>query len=668
MHHQIDYLLQFHQRARQHFQRGGVVLRGAPDWQSALITSLYHQSLDQRWFCLGDWELDGAVCVSPKQGQQLLGRECDVLVYDAREQFDANSFAAVLGTLVGGGMLIVLLAQPSQQTPAQQWMECHWQRLTSLEQGAPLPALPHWSHCRSQTTFAQQQYAVERVVKVVTGHRKRPFVLTADRGRGKSSALGIACGQLLEQRPLRILVTAPCRKSVDPVFAHARGTITQAVSQTKDRLQTGQGYLQFIAPDELLSAQPDCDLLLVDEAAAIPVPMLQRITKRYHRLVFSSTVHGYEGCGRGFTLKFVAWLRQNRPGMHEYHIQQPIRWDQNDGLEAWMYAAFLLDSELAPQPEPRPAPLQLSKMSKAALIEQPQLMRSCFALLVNAHYQTAPNDLLQLLDDPCCHLYLASVGENHVGVIMAVEEGRLDAALIEAIQSGKRRPKGHLAPTTIVNHLGYASAGEQSSLRVMRIAVHPQWQGKGVGSEMLSLLDAQLPAEVDYLSTSFGATAELLRFWSQAGYYPIRLGTARDAASGCYSLMMTCSRSARASVWMVPCQQLFQEFIRLGCADTYPQLETPLLRELLKGFMPQAVSPAKLRLIQSYANGGVSFESIWPWLKQWLMGCPAEDLSDLLLDKVMMGLDWQACAQCYALTGRKQIEKTLRAEIKRLAG
>ncbi|MEF1307638.1 tRNA(Met) cytidine acetyltransferase, partial [Vibrio owensii] len=139
----------------------------------------------------------------------------------------------------------------------------------------------------------------------------------------------------------------------------------------KDRLEAGQGCIQFIAPDELLSTLPECDLLLVDEAAAIPVPMPKQITEQYHRLVFSTTIHGYEGCGRGFTLKFVDWLQKQRPGMNLCHLQQPIRWATNDNLEAWLYQAFLLDAELTPSQPTELGDITLINLRKSALISNP---------------------------------------------------------------------------------------------------------------------------------------------------------------------------------------------------------------------------------------------------------------------------------------------------------
>jgi len=58
--------------------------------------------------------------------------------------------------------------------------------------------------------------------------------------------------------------------------------------------------IEFVAPDDLIANKHDVSLLMVDEAAAVPVQMLSELLQSYSRIVFSSTIHGYEETGRGF--------------------------------------------------------------------------------------------------------------------------------------------------------------------------------------------------------------------------------------------------------------------------------------------------------------------------------------------------------------------------------
>ena len=105
---QSEFLSQLQLQSYKAFQRNGVVIYGDADWQKALITDFHQKQQNQTWFCVGEWQLENAHCVNAKQGNMLLGRECDVLLFDARKELDANSFTSALGALVGGGLLIVV--------------------------------------------------------------------------------------------------------------------------------------------------------------------------------------------------------------------------------------------------------------------------------------------------------------------------------------------------------------------------------------------------------------------------------------------------------------------------------------------------------------------------------------------------------------------------------
>ncbi|MGP8308657.1 tRNA(Met) cytidine acetyltransferase TmcA [Vibrio sp. YIC-376] len=667
MHTQSEYLSLLQHKAHQSFQRIGVVIQGDSVWQDALIAEYYQTQKDLRWFCVGEWSLENAYCVSAKQGNMLLGRECDVLLFDARKSFDANSFTAALGALVGGGILIVVVGEKESANYAEQWMRSQWKKLLVIQQNCALPELPKLNPAIKTFRYTQQEQAVAAVEKVVTGHRKRPLVLTADRGRGKSSALGIACANLLAQKALRVLVTAPSLKAVEPVFQHAQRVLNSGTRTSKDRFEAGQGSIQFIATDELLASTPECDLLLIDEAAAIPVPMLKQITEHYHRLVFSSTIHGYEGCGRGFTLKFVDWLQEQRPGMKTCHLRQPIRWSESDLLESWLYDAFLLDAELDNPPTVSVESVQLNHVDKQALLSNPGLLRECFALLVNAHYQTSPNDLLHLLKDESSSIHVATSNNHLVGVLLTVAEGCLDENMISDIQLGKRRPPGHLVPVTIINQLGMSGVGKLATLRIMRIAVHPELQRKGVGQKMLNQLEQSIPAHVSYLSTSFGLTEELFHFWQSLGYQPIRLGTKRDAASGCYSLLMARQLADKPQSWIEDAEILCREFLLLSASQIYSKLEPALYRCVMAAHVSSTpLHSSQSTLIQNYALGGGSYESVFVCLQQWLLNNGLASVSDLIICKLFLNQDWEFCAKQFGLTGRKQVEQEIRKEVQRL--
>ena len=709
----LNYLTTLSARLRLVNQRFAVQLQlSYVDNQQLLEQFIEHQNIDTTrtaWLG-GNQSWLGCPHYTFKQGQRLLGQEVELLVVDFSQgidgnSFDANSFNAALGALVGGGILFIINFEPLDNSYQTQWLAQHfnrWPCIDNLSSNDLLFADAEFTQVSANLNrHDQQALAVTAIEKVVTGHRRRPLVINANRGRGKTASLGMAAAKLMSQRVMKIVITAPSINALNPLFEFADKTIGQLtwLSQTRTEWHLSNGsQLRFMAPDELNISEVDADLVLVDEAAALPLPMLKNFVNRFHRLVFSSTIHGYEGCGRGFSIKFMQWLNQHRPGWKHIELTQPIRWAENDPLENWSFETFLLNADDSVSEFNLPSDkfnteslelsqIDLSLVSKQQLIKNAELFRSIFGLLVTAHYQTTPNDVMQVLASDEIQVYQISClnkdsfeNSKVIGCLLVSMEGGLDSQLIKDIQLGVRRPKGHLAAAYLTNHLAMDQPAEQTSARIMRIAVNPTWQGCGVGRFALQKLQQQLTSvdvasSVDFISVSFGATAELINFWKKS-FQLVSIGTRRDHASGCYSTFMVQALSERAKHWVEPaalnCFDNFQRVLPLQYQDIEHETLASLLFQPNEGSERFSLSP----MLSNFALGGNSFESVVPWYSQFVIEylsqmnpfselAPQQTKRDsdgisVVIDKVLLFHSWQAVAAKHKLAGRKQVEQQLR--------
>ena len=514
-------------------------------------------------YWLGHAPPAGFTLLSAKQKQQWLGTECDLLVVDARDAVDWDLVAASSGCLKAGGLWLFVTNEPGlwrqQPNPAakrvlpypldaavytglfkQYWLEqlqdAQWLQLI---EGLPavIPVLPEaitTAQAELPYRTAEQHQAVAAIHKVVTGHRRRPLVLTAHRGRGKSGALGLAAAQLAQQGKTDILLTGPSPVAVQTAFLIAAGLLNQSYQQGQNQLLNGA--IRFVPVDVLLAEKQQNTVILADEAAAIPTPQLQQLTDLYSRLVFATTEHGYEGTGRGFQLRFQSYLQQHCPGFQKLHLHQPIRYQANDPLEQLIFRGFLLeqtDSVIT-------APLQpkVSSYPIKDLLLQPQKLQQIFSLLSLAHYQTDVMDLWALLDNPTLKLYTLEQDQRVLACALISFEGELDAELTVAVAHGKRRVQGHLLAQSLAFHCLQPELATQKMARIQRIVVNPSLQMQGLGSQLLNFVLQDLQSQQYLVGTSFGAALALAKFWQKAGFYPVKLSHQHEQASNEASVLM----------------------------------------------------------------------------------------------------------------------------------
>ncbi|OMH25267.1 tRNA(Met) cytidine acetyltransferase TmcA [Motiliproteus sp. MSK22-1] len=719
--------------------RSVLVLAGRSDWcrESAQEVLSIVLSGNSRACALwvGKNPVAGSRAVTAKQSVHLLGTESHVLFIDTYDGFNPDVMAALSGTLVAGSLLVLMTP------PLDQWsgkLDLDFQRtlvelpktdhaenepagetlnrsafislvsesirtnpdILVVDQGEPIPPfyptvsdrpdhpieVPESANggCQldmSDCCTSDQAMAVEAIVHVVTGHRRRPLVITADRGRGKSSALGIAAARLLKAHQDRlgpgvIIVTAPRFSAVEGVFDIAESLLSGNRIKSME-LQFANGVLRFIPPDEIIRSRPKADLVLVDEAAAIPAPMLQVLLEHYSRIAFSTTVHGYEGTGRGFQIRFKQTLQRLAPGWRLQTLKEPVRWADNDPLEHWVFNALLLNAEIAPDDQLSAINTEtcsIELMNSEQLLEQRSTLKQVFALLVQAHYRTTPGDLRDLLDGRNLSVQVMKQGSVVVATMLVAQEGGFDNDMAEAIWSGRRRPRGHLLPQIMAAQAGCIDAPKLRYLRVVRIAVHPSLQGLGVGSRMLAhLMETATANRIDMVGSSFGATVDLLQFWRSNDYRILRLGLTKDASSGCYSALVAQPISVDAQILITGICQRFRYQLVEQLREFWKQLDMALVVELLKepgDFGCSVINEQGQLDLLAFAYGHRGYEQALPSLRQLTLIMLADKALyerhehadvELLIAKILQNQHWSECGQATGLVGRKPLEQRLRA-------
>ncbi|EFS3866712.1 tRNA cytosine(34) acetyltransferase TmcA [Shigella boydii] len=506
-----------------------LVLSGEEGW-------CFDHALKLRDALPGDWlwispQPDAENHCSPSALQTLLGREFRHAVFDARHGFDAAAFAALSGTLKAGSWLVLLLPvweewENQPDADSLRWSDCpdpiatphfvqHLKRVLTADNDAILwlqnqPfSLAHFTprtdwHPATGAPQPEQQQLLQQLLTMPPG----VAAVTAARGRGKSAL----AGQLISRIAGSAIVTAPAKAATDVLAQFA-----------------GEKF-RFIAPDALLASDEQADWLVVDEAAAIPAPLLHQLVSRFPRTLLTTTVQGYEGTGRGFLLKFCARF----PHLHRFELQQPIRWAQGCPLEKMVSEALVFDDEnFTHTPQGN---IVISAFEQTLWRSEPETPLKVYQLLSGAHYRTSPLDLRRMMDAPGQH-FLQAAGENEIaGALWLVDEGGLSQELSQAVWAGFRRPRGNLVAQSLAVHGSNPLAATLRGRRVSRIAVHPARQREGTGRQLIAGA-LQYTHDLDYLSVSFGYTGELWRFWQRCGFVLVRMGNHREASSGCYTAM-----------------------------------------------------------------------------------------------------------------------------------
>ena len=663
----------------------------------------------------------------PRNAGELLGRTREVVVLDCHERFVPNALGRCVGAVDGGGLL-VLLTPALDEWPAVrdrfddslavpphaiddvtgrfrgrfvESLRAHpGIAVVSLgedggegdviERDGLTGGLEDGPDPRSEPTVPPNATfpaaAYEACLTADQSRTVRAFeslstpgnavVVEADRGRGKSSAAGLAAGALALAGD-DVLVTAPSFRNAAEVFARAAELIggDDAEGDSAEgkggphrrgsrRIDVpGGGRVRYLPPAEAAGLPDDPDAAIVDEAAALPVRLLEGFLDERLSVAFCTTVHGYEGAGRGFAIRFRERLLDGPLAVRDVRLDEPIRYARNDPVEAWASRALLLDARPAVDEAVAGAAVgdaTYRALDPDDLLGDETLLGEAFGLLVAAHYRTEPNDLARLLDAPNLSARALVAERRVVAVALLAREGGLDAETRRAMYEGER-VRGNMVPDVLTSQLRDEAAAEPRGVRTVRIATHHAVRNGGLGSRLLDEVHAEFGGGesgsadgVDYFSVGYGATPRLLRFWRRAGYRTVHLSTSRNDASGEHSAIMLRPETAAGRGLLSRHAAAFRDRERDGLSDAHRDVDPDVVGGALRACpapVPVDLTETEWRSVVGASFGPGMYDSAPGAFRDLAIAALVEDAPELddrerrlLVRKVLQGRPWESVA------------------------
>lgn len=576
------------------------------------------------------------------QINSLLGSENHCLVFDAHVHFDERLFAASAATVVAGGLLILrtppLDTWPKDsvhqaQNPAKepQHASAFIQRFINKLISTSVKRIPHTTTikpngvmfiCTESATHGterepavskpdskqgwrnEQQRLVTQLQSRLQSSDAEVIVVQGDRGRGKSALIGRALNAI-DHSTSSVTLTANRASSCKVLLTHA----------SRD--------FNFLPVDAALQSKHD--ILIVEEAGSLPIAVLLRLMQLSQKIVFATTVQGYEGAGRGFAIRFAKQLNALPSGWLKLTPKEPIRWSAHDPVEAFVNDALVLsattpsltfsedqahiaDNLNHDNPDNfNAANSSLRLISKQQMLDDDLLLETIFSLLISAHYQTTPSDLRHMLDEPQLHVYAQYCQDEMTGAALIATEGGIDASLHSPIINKQRRLPDQILPQVFAQACAEPTVLSLKYARIVRIAIRPELQRQGFGHRLfIQLKQTQTPDTI--IGASFGADETSLPFWLSLACRPVHYGFKTNPRSGQRSVCVLFNEDGKHQ----PIIELAAEILHinvkaLGRVSREPEAVLTQLKQATHNSKPTIDSAYAWSLISDYAQANRSF-------------------------------------------------------------
>ncbi len=511
----------------------------------------------------------------------------------------------------------------------------------------------------------QDQINVAHKLKqFVDDERTKAFVLTSHRGRGKSSVIGLFLAYLVASCRTDIVVTSPERINVKELFRFMeiglkkfgiKIKVWDKIANKEDILikRTGSRIRYF--PSYKIE-KVKADIIVVDEAAAIPANILFAALDRAKKTIYSTTQHGYEGAGRTFNIRFLKSLEDQSVEKMEYEMVEPIRYGEQDPIEKWLFDVLLLDAE----PSDMPESLNIREFSykkydiERLVFTQESKLREIFGIFITAHYRNNPNDFGMICDAPHHEIRTLECEGRVVCAVQLAKEGGLEKESHDMYYG--HSPSGHLIPDRMIKHYREVNFGKMEGLRIVRIAVHPALMRRGIGSKMLDEIGKEAKkAGYSWAGASFGATPELLKFWMKNNFVPVHMAPAPNPSTGEYSTIVVKPMKKDAKRLF---EHAYEEFVvKLvdSLVEPYNEVDPRIVLSIMERYRGKSrkeideMTSTQWKRLVAYAFSTMTYEScrdcVYKLVKLHFMSKNRAKLKDeenmLLISKVLQAKRWE---------------------------
>lgn len=485
---------------------------------------------------------------SPLELDKLLGREFEVVIIATDGLLRPNLVAGLAGTVMGGGVLVLAtppldiwdpgpggggfykayLLSRLKEAPSILWVDVDNSNIMSYK--APEGRAPERGRVEVTGSKAPRrllevcatgdQAKAVSLIATFLRRRSRSLMVVGDRGRGKSFAIGLGLALAAHWHIIgRVVVTGPTPWSVESLMRGLiRGLEALGYKGGFKVVEANGAIIRISGPWFKVSYEPPDSteptaLTVIDEAGAIGVARVRRLSWKSGKVIVSTTIHGYEGSGR--VLAHLVEQILPKP-LELIELEEPIRYPSGDPLELWTYETFVLRGELE-DIQGDISDVEYEVIDKRELSSNHRLLHSIQNLLALAHYRSEPDDLLVVLESPNHYIHILR-GNNRVIAVadVALEEPGVEEAA--RIASAKLEL--------------YTGSNPGLVARIARISVHPKLQRRGYGSKLLSYIEEWARSRGCNLVLTIFSRHDVIGFWVKNGYKPYYVSPRYNRVTG----------------------------------------------------------------------------------------------------------------------------------------